>query len=99
MLKIKKSRKFSEKEYEDFLKKSEKFDEKCFISLAKTDKYEIVSSVDDEGNYLSNLQTELLISEANKLGICLIYRIDMEDQSLLINSKDLQIMLISNGVH
>lgn len=89
----------SQEEFEELMVELAEFDDKSFIALARTDHYEIIPTVTEEGKVLTQDELDLLLAECAKLGLTILYRIDKEDgETLLVNSKSGRTMVLKEGM-
>ena len=96
--KPKKSDELTQDEFETLLKDLEKFENKFFIALAGTDRFEIVATSEGEDT-LSKEQYTLIKSECSRLGLKIIYKIYTSGPTIYINSEDGKIGYTHDGVH
>lgn len=94
------SENLTEEQYTNLIKELELFNEKFFIALVDTDRFEVVPTVTDIGKPLTKEQYSLIKHECSRLGLAIIYRMDMPNGlSVYINSKNKKIGYMHEGMH
>ena len=90
----------SEAEYDKLIMDLEEFENGFYSKLAKSDEYEIIPTMTEQGRFLSKEQLALITKECGRLGRKYLYKVDMTNGStLLINPKTLKTAHITEGVH
>lgn len=90
----------SPEEYDKLFSDLEQFDDKFYKILAKTEKYEIISTTLEDGTEISKEQLALLTRECRRMGYAILYRIEVNgDNVILFNPKSMKIGYITEGVH
>lgn len=90
----------TEEEYEKLMSDLAMFDENFVQALAETDKYEIVSTVDQNGNYYTKEQLTLVKNECLRLGVKILYKIEINSTVyILFNPKTMKIGYVTEGIH
>lgn len=91
---------FDKKEFDRIFKALEEFQERFFMALAGTDKYEIVPTLTEVGDPLTEEQYSFIKTECSRLGLTILYKIDTPNgNSLFINIKDSKTGYIDEGIH
>lgn len=88
----------SQEEFDNLLKDLEKFENKFFVALSGTDRFEIVPTSDGEQS-LNKEQYNLIKSECLKLGLKIIYKIEASDKIIYVNAENGKIGYTHDGVH
>lgn len=96
--KPKKTEDLTQEEFESLLKDLEKFENQFYIALAGTDRFEIVPTSDGEYS-LDKEQYSLIRSECLRLGLKIIYKIDVKDRIMYVNAENGKIGYTHDGVH
>ena len=87
-------------EYSDFIADVEDFEHKFLNKLAGTDKYEIITAIDENGKPYSKEQLQSVKQECLRLGIGLLYKIDLNSNDyILLNPDSMKIGYISDTTH
>ena len=90
----------SEEQFGKLVVAVEEFDEQFFIALAGTDKYEIISTLTDQGQPLTKEQYSLVKHECSRLGLTIIYKMDLPDGSTVYTSvENNKVGYIHEGMH
>ena len=90
----------SEEQFEKLVMQVEEFNEQFFIALAGTDKYEIVPTLSDQGQPLTKEQYSLLKNECSRLGLSIIYKMELPDGSTVYTSiENNKVGYIHEGMH
>lgn len=90
----------SQQEYDKLLNDLENFNQKFFVILAGTDKYEIVPTTLENGKTLNKEQYSLINHECSRLGLKVIYQITLNDGSTVYISPDgKKIGYMQEGMH
>lgn len=89
----------TEEEIEQLAEDIEEFQEEFLRLLAGTHKFEIIPTVDDSGRPLNKKHYSMLRKECNRLGLTILYRLDVGNQTLIINPRELKIGIISDEIH
>ena len=89
----------TEEQYEQLAEDIEEFQDEFLKLLAGTHKYEIIPSTDESGRPLDKKHYELLKAECRRLGLKILYRIDLGNQTVLVNAKTLKIGIINDEIH
>lgn len=96
-IKTNKSEEISQDELEKLTLDLQQFEDRFYLALSETDRFEIVSTIDDSGRPLSKEQLSLINQECLRLGVKVIYRIDTDKAVLLVNPKNLKIGYLTEG--
>jgi hypothetical protein len=90
----------SEEQFNKLVEENEQFDDHFFKILAGTDKYEIVPTLTDHGQPLTKEQYSLVKNECSRLGLSVIYRMDLPDGSVVYTSiENNKVGYIHEGIH
>ena len=82
------------------VKDVDKFNDQFFVYLAGTDKYEIIDTLSDQGRPLTKEQYSLLKNECSRLGLAVIYKMDLPDGSTVYTSiENNKVGYIHEGIH
>ena len=99
-VKVNKPKELSEEQFEKLVKDVDEFNDQFFIHLAGTDKYEIVPTLTDQGQPLTKEQYSLLKNECSRLGLSVIYKMDLPDGSSVYTSiENNKVGYIQEGIH
>jgi hypothetical protein len=74
-----------------------KFEDKFYISLTGTDRFEIIPTKDESGRTLTKEQLSLIKQECLRLGVKPLYRIETKNSILLVNPDNLKIGYLTDG--
>lgn len=97
---LKKTPKLSDEEYGQLLQDIEDFESKFYVSLIGTDRYEVIPTTLEDGDSLNKEQYALIKAECAKLGLKVIYQIEMRDgTTIYINPENLKVGYIHDGIH
>lgn len=88
----------TQEEYNKIFDELDKFERKFFVSMAGTDRYEIVPTSDGD-SYLTKNQYTLIKAECDRLGLKIIYRIENNNTTMYFNSENGKIGYTHDGVH
>lgn len=103
MSKVRKGRKpkeLTEEQFEILIRDVDSFNEQFFIYLAGTDKYEVVPTVTDQGQPMTKEQYTLVKNECSRLGLSVIYKMDLPDGSTVYTSiENNKVGCIQDGIH
>jgi hypothetical protein len=95
-----KAEELSQEQYEEVMQSLEQFNNSFIQELIGTDKYEIVPTVTDSGKPLTKEQYTLIKNECSRLGVAVVYKIDMPNgTTLLWNNRTKKIGCIDEGMH
>lgn len=102
MPKAKKSKKkeqkpLHEEEIQELITDLEDFEHKFLLYLARTDRYDIVSTTTDAGRALTKEQLSLIKQECLRLGIKPLYKVELKKAILLINPENTKIGYLTEG--
>jgi hypothetical protein len=89
----------TEEEIEQLAEDIEEFQEHFLISLAGTHKFEIIPSTDESGSPLDKKHYSLLKRECSRLGLKILYRIDVGNKTLIVNPENLKIGILNEEIH
>lgn len=90
----------TEEQYDKLIMDLEIFEENFYKALASTERYEIIPTSTEEGKVLSKEQLSLLTEECKRLGLKILYKVDLNSNTvLLINPKTLKTGYITEGIH
>lgn len=89
----------SPEEFEEMMESVEEFQENFLRHLAGTDRYDVLPTVTESGMPLTKEQYKLAKQECSRLGIRLLYVVDLGKDTLVINAHDMKIGLINEEVH
>jgi hypothetical protein len=90
----------SEEQFGKMVEDVEKFHDQFFRALAGTDRYEIVPTITDHGQPLTKEQYSLVKNECSRLGLSVIYKMDLPDGSSVYTSiENNKVGYIHEGVH
>ena len=94
----KKTEDLTQEEFDGLMEDLEKFENKFFIALSGTDRFEIVPT--SEGDRSLNKEQYMLIrSECLRLGLKIIYKIQGQDTIIYVNAENGKIGYTHDGVH
>lgn len=96
--KPKKTEDLTQEEFDGLMKDLEKFEDKFFIALSGTDRFEIVPTSDGDHS-LNKEQYMLIRSECSRLGLKIIYKIQGSDKITYVNAENGKIGYTHDGVH
>ena len=82
-------------EYEELMEELEEFDEKAFMLLAGSHRYEIIPNITEDGKVLTSKELKMLTDECKKRGFAILYRIDKEDGETLLIGPGARTILAS----
>jgi len=85
-------------EYEELMDKLEEFDDKSFMLLAGSHRYEIIPTITEEGKIITNKELNMLIKECKDQNFTILYRIDKEDGETLLIGPGAKTMLLKEGM-
>jgi len=89
----------SQEEFSKFLEELEEFDTKSLIYLAGTDRFEIIPTIDDDGQVLSKDSLNSIKREVDKLGLTIMYRIDKDNgETIVLCAATLRCMVFVEGM-
>lgn len=95
-----KPKELSEEQFEKLVKQVEEFNDLFFITLAGTKEYEIVPTLTDQGQPLTKEQYSLVKNECSRLGLSVIYKMDLPDgSSVYTNIENNKVGYIHEGMH
>lgn len=98
--KISEPKELSDEQFEKLILENEEFDEKFFRALAGTDKYEIVPTLTDHGQPLTKEQYSLLKNECSRLGLSVIYKMELPDGLTVYTSvENNKVGYVHEGLH
>ena len=89
----------SSEEFEEMMESVEQFQEDFLKHLAGTDNYDVLPTVTSSGTPLTKEQYKLAKQECSRLGIRLLYIVDIGKDTLIISPHNMKIGLISDEVH
>lgn len=89
----------SPEELEEMLESVEKFQDDFLKCLAGTDKYDVLPTITESGRPLTKEQYKLAKTECSRLGIRLLYIIDLGNSTLIINPRNLKMGIINEEIH
>ncbi len=91
----------SEEQVAELILELEKFQNSFLSKLARTEKFEVIPTADEDGNVLSEEQLTLIKRELNRLGLTTIYTFDIGTRftALMCPSKNSKLLvgMISKG--
>lgn len=86
--------------YDKLLEDLESFNQKFFILLAGSDKFEIVPTTLEDGRSLNKEQYSLINHECSRLGLKVIYQIDNKNgTTVFISSDSKKVGYMHEGMH
>ena len=89
----------TEEEMDKLVEDIEGFQDSFLKILAGTHKYEIIPSTDEAGRPLDKKHYSLLRSECSRLGLKILYKIDVGNKTVIINPRTLKIGIICEEIH
>lgn len=89
----------TEEDFEQLAEDIEEFQEEFLNRLAGTHKFEIIPSTDESGKPLDKKHYSLLKRECSRLGLKVLYRIDIGNKCIIVDPKTLKIGIISEEIH
>lgn len=89
----------SPEEFEEMMESVEQFQEDFLRHLAGTDRYDVLPTTTESGVPLTKEQYKLAKTECSRLGIRLLYVVDMGKDTLIINPHNMKIGIINEEVH
>lgn len=90
----------SEEQYDKLMNDLAEFEESFLRILADTDKFEIISAVNENGQLYSKEQLTLIRKECLRLGLTVLYKIDLSSSVyILFNPKTMKIGYVTEGIH
>jgi len=90
----------TEEEFGELVEAVDQFDEQFFIALAGTREYEIIPTITDQGQPMTKEQYSLLKNECSRLGLSIIYKMELPDGSTIYTSiENKKVGYIHEGMH
>lgn len=86
-------------EFEEMLESVEEFQDNFLKLLAGTDSFDVLPTITESGAPLTKEQYKLAKTECSRLGIRLLYIIEIGKDTLIINPKTLRMGIINEEVH
>ena len=96
--KLRKMEDLTQEEFDGFMEDLEKFEDKFFMALAGTDRFEIVPTSDGK-QFLNREQYAIIKSECLRLGLKVIYKVQGSDNIIYVNAENGKIGYTHDGVH
>lgn len=97
-IKPKKTEDLTQEEFDGLMQDLEKFENKFFIALSGTDRFEIVPTSSGEQS-LNKEQYILIKSECLRLGLKIIYKVQGSSNTIYVNAENGKIGYTHDGVH
>lgn len=90
----------SEEQFAKLVKDVDDFNDQFFVALAGTDKYEIIPTETEHGRPLTKEQYSLLKHECSRLGLSVIYRMDLPNGTTVYTCiENNRVGYIHEGMH
>jgi len=94
-----KEEELNEEELTELIENVEDFDEAFLKALTGTQNFEIVPTIDEDGNTLTKKQYSMIKKECDRLGLKRVYRIDYSDKVVLFDPDSMKTGVVTEGVH
>ena len=75
----------------------DQFENAVYLALTGTDRFDIIPTTDPSGRLLSKEQLSLIKQECLRLGVKVIYRVELENSILLVNPENMKIGYLTEG--
>lgn len=96
----KSKKELSEEEYVKLAEDISNFDASFYSTLAGSDRYEVIPTVLEDGSSLNREQYALIKAECVRLGLKIIYQIELADGTIVhINPENLKVGYSNDAIH
>jgi hypothetical protein len=90
----------TQENYEDLVSQLEDFQNRFLVALAGTDRFEIIPTLNENGNPLTQEQYTLLKTECSRLGLKILYHVQNKDgTAMYVNSENGKVGYMHDGMH
>jgi hypothetical protein len=88
---------FTKKEIKKLIQDLQQFEENFYIAIAGTNKFDILPVTTKSGKLLTKEQLSLIKKETLRLGIKILYCVELDKVMLLLNPENMKIGYIVEG--
>lgn len=90
----------TEEQYSKLIDDLGDFEEKFLVHLAGSDKFEVISAIDQRGRAFTKEQLTLVKKECLRLGLKVLYKIDLNSSVyILFNPETMKTAFVSEEIH